>query len=89
MPENNSKQKQQRSSSHNYQYYFVVAAVANAIAGIVHLYIYWNSTSVYILYHPEMRISFKCLVSLLGTCATTLNKYFFRQPILYFEVCIE
>ncbi|MFY9796710.1 MAG: hypothetical protein WAK17_19640 [Candidatus Nitrosopolaris sp.] len=37
MSKNNSKQ-QQRSSFHNYQYYFVVAAIATAIAGIVHLY---------------------------------------------------
>jgi len=35
-----SKDKQQqRSSFHNYQYYFLAAAVATAIAGIVHLYV--------------------------------------------------
>ena len=39
MSKNNSKRGQQRSSFHNYQYYFVVAAVATAIAGIVHLYV--------------------------------------------------
>jgi hypothetical protein len=32
------KALQQRSSFHNYQYYFIAAAVATAIAGIVHLY---------------------------------------------------
>src|SRR5919112_2553626 len=37
MSENNMRQ-QQRSSFHNYQYLFIAAAVATAIAGIVHLY---------------------------------------------------
>jgi hypothetical protein len=32
------KALQQRSSFQNYQYYFIAAAVATAIAGIVHLY---------------------------------------------------
>jgi uncharacterized membrane protein HdeD (DUF308 family) len=35
---NNAKQRQQRSSFRNYQYLFIAAAVATAIAGIVHLY---------------------------------------------------
>jgi hypothetical protein len=35
---NNIKQQQQRTSFRNYQYYFIAAAVATAIAGIVHLY---------------------------------------------------
>jgi uncharacterized membrane protein len=39
MSKNNSKRGQQQSSFHSYQYYFVVAAVATAIAGIVHLYV--------------------------------------------------
>jgi hypothetical protein len=43
MSKNNSKQKQ---SFHNYQYYFVIAAVATAIAGIVHLYVAFS--------HPVM-----------------------------------
>jgi hypothetical protein len=34
---NNTKQRQQ-SSSRNYQYLFIAAAVATAVAGIVHLY---------------------------------------------------
>jgi uncharacterized membrane protein HdeD (DUF308 family) len=37
MSKDNSKQ--QRASFHEYQYYFVIAAVATAIAGIVHLYV--------------------------------------------------
>ena len=37
MSENNMRQ-QQRSSFRNYQYLFIAAAVATAIAGIVHLY---------------------------------------------------
>jgi hypothetical protein len=37
MSKNNMKQQQQ-SSFHNYQYLFIAAAVATAIAGIVHLY---------------------------------------------------
>ena len=37
--DNNTRQRQQqRSSFHNYQYLFIAAAVATAIAGIVHLY---------------------------------------------------
>ncbi|MGB8934460.1 MAG: hypothetical protein WCC17_05075 [Candidatus Nitrosopolaris sp.] len=39
MSKNSSKGRQQRSSLHNYQYYFVIAAIATAIAGIVHLYV--------------------------------------------------
>jgi uncharacterized membrane protein HdeD (DUF308 family) len=35
---NNTGQRQQQSSFHNYQYLFIAAAVATAIAGIVHLY---------------------------------------------------
>lgn len=35
---NNTSQRQQRSSFHNYKYLFIAAAVATAIAGIVHLY---------------------------------------------------
>ncbi len=35
---NNAKQRQRRSSFRNYQYLFIAAAVATAIAGIVHLY---------------------------------------------------
>ena len=38
MSKNNAKQRQQRSSFRNYQYLFIAAAVATAIAGIVHLY---------------------------------------------------
>jgi uncharacterized membrane protein HdeD (DUF308 family) len=38
MSKNNSGQ-QLRPSFHNYKYYFVIAAVATAIAGIVHLYV--------------------------------------------------
>lgn len=35
---NNTRQRQQRSSFRNYKYLFIAAAVATAIAGIVHLY---------------------------------------------------
>ena len=35
---NNTGQRQQQSSFRNYQYLFIAAAVATAIAGIVHLY---------------------------------------------------
>lgn len=36
---NNTRQRQQlRSSFHNYQYLFIAAAIATAIAGIIHLY---------------------------------------------------
>ena len=35
---NNSRQRQQQSSFRNYQYLFIAAAVATAIAGMVHLY---------------------------------------------------
>ena len=35
---NNTRQRQQQSSFRNYQYLFIAAAVATAIAGIVHLY---------------------------------------------------
>jgi hypothetical protein len=35
---NNTSQQQQRYSFSNYQYLFIAAAVATAIAGIVHLY---------------------------------------------------
>src|SRR5215469_5025198 len=38
MSKNNTK-RQQKPSFYNYQYYFVIAAVATAIAGIVHLYV--------------------------------------------------
>ena len=34
----NTRQRQQQSSFRNYQYLFIAAAVATAIAGIVHLY---------------------------------------------------
>lgn len=45
MSKNNSKQ-QQRPSFHNYQYYFVIAAVATAIAGIVHLYVPFSHSAM-------------------------------------------
>ena len=38
MSKNNNTRQQQQSSFRNYQYFFIAAAVATAIAGIVHLY---------------------------------------------------
>jgi len=38
MSEKNNMRQQQRSSFRNYQYLFIAAAVATAVAGIVHLY---------------------------------------------------
>src|SRR3954447_19391833 len=38
MSKNNNTRQQQRSTFRNYQYLFIAAAVATAIAGIVHLY---------------------------------------------------
>ena len=38
MSKNNNTRQQQRSTLRNYQYLFIAAAVATAIAGIVHLY---------------------------------------------------
>jgi uncharacterized membrane protein HdeD (DUF308 family) len=38
MSEKNNTKQQQRSSFRNYQYLFIAAAIATAIAGIVHLY---------------------------------------------------
>jgi hypothetical protein len=39
MSKNNIKKQLQQSSFEHFQYYFIAAAVATAIAGIVHLYI--------------------------------------------------
>ena len=38
MSKNNMRQQQRSSFRNNYQYLFIAAAVATAIAGIVHLY---------------------------------------------------
>src|SRR5215469_2303888 len=45
MSKNNTKQ-QQKPSFYNYQYYFVIAAVATAIAGIVHLYVPFSHSAM-------------------------------------------
>ena len=57
---NNTRQRQQlRSSFRNYQYLFIAAAIATAIAGIVHLYMP--------LSHPRMLGNLPVAVFFLGS----------------------
>src|SRR5215469_4512369 len=58
MSKNNTK-RQQKPSFYNYQYYFVIAAVATAIAGIVHLYVSFS--------HPVMPKLSPITVFLIGS----------------------
>jgi hypothetical protein len=56
---NNARQRQQQSSFRNYEYLFIGAAVATAIAGIVHLYMP--------LLHPMMLRNLPIAVFFLGS----------------------
>ena len=59
MSKNNNTKQQQRSTFRNYQYLFIAAAVATAIAGIVHLYMP--------LSHPRMLGNLPVAVFFLGS----------------------
>lgn len=59
MSKNNNTRQQQRSTFRNYQYLFIAAAVATAIAGIVHLYMP--------LSHPRMLGNLPVAVFFLGS----------------------
>src|SRR5690242_4729504 len=67
MSKNNNTKQQQRSTFRNYQYLFIAAAVATAIAGIVHLYMP--------LSHPRMlgNLTSSSILSRFRNCTDILD----------------